>query len=136
MTLSDPKPTYCLIFFWVLCQFVSAQDPKGKVQLLSVVSKMKQDLVEVGKSIGEVTNVTTADYFDEMTKWQLLPEATFRTQLFECNIDSGYLAFQPLLFDHIASYLPERVFYATFNTQYVIDNFSQHEQRLFIPFAF
>ena len=128
MALSTHKTTYCLAMLWALCQCVSTQSPKGKVELLAVVAKMRHGLTEVGESIDVVAKVEMSNYFDETTTWRLLPKETFRAQLLECSVHSGYLAFQHLLFDQITSYLPAKVFYATFNTKYVNDNFSNYEQ--------
>ena len=129
MTSNNPKTVFYLIILWAVCQCVTSQTPRGKAELQLVIAKMNRDLTEVEESINGVTQVEMSDYFDEATKWRLLPQETFRQQLLECSVSSGYLAFQHLLFDQASSYLPAKVFYATFNTQYVNDNFSTYEQR-------
>ena len=119
---------YCLLIFWATCQGISPQDVSDKDVLLSVITEMKKDLADIAKSIDMMPHLNVSDYFQERVKWQLLPAKLFRAQLLECSITSGYLAFEPLFYDQIAASLPEQVFYASFNTQFVSDSFSTYER--------
>ena len=119
---------YCLLIFWATCQGISSQNVSDKDALLSVVTEMKKDLAEIAKSIDMMPHLNVSDYFQERVKWQLLPAKLFRAQLLECAVNLGYLAFEPLFYDQIAASLPEQVFYASFNTQFVSDSFSTYER--------
>ena len=77
--------------------------------------------------VKQVETLPVSDYLDQNTQWELLPEANFRKHLMDCSLKSGYLAFHPLLFDQIKERLPEKVFFATLDTNFVDNNFAKHK---------
>ena len=128
MTPISVKEFYCLVAFLNLFNVIYSQEPSNKEAFQLAVTNMKKDLAEVEQSVNNAPNFEMTEYFDETSTWQLLPSNTFRSQLLDCSVKLGYLAYQHLFFDQFADYLPDQVFYATLNTQYINDNFSVHEK--------
>ena len=123
------KPQICfslsIIILLILFPVFECQEDKDT--LLRLVEAMKQTLTDMEALVKQVETLPVSDYLDQNTQWELLPEANFRKHLMDCSLKSGYLAFHPLLFDQIKERLPEKVFFATLDTNFVDNNFAKHK---------
>ena len=123
------KPQICvsLSIIILLILFPAFECQEDKDTLLRLVEAMKQTLTDMEALVKQVETLPVSDYLDQNTQWELLPEANFRKQLMDCSLKSGYLAFHSLLFDQIEERLPEKVFFATLDTNFVDNNFAKHK---------
>ena len=123
------KPQICvsLSIIILLILFPAFECQEDKDTLLRLVEAMKQTLTDMEALVKQVETLPVSDYLDQNTQWELLPEANFRKQLMDCSLKSGYLAFHPLLFDQVKERLPEKVFFATLDTNFVDNNFAKHK---------
>ena len=123
------KPQICvsLSIIILLILFPAFECQEDKDTLLRLVEAMKQTLTDMEALVKQVETLPVSDYLDQNTQWELLPEANFRKHLMDCSLKSGYLAFHPLLFDQIKERLPEKVFFATLDTNFVDNNFAKHK---------
>ena len=119
------RKLFTLTIFWSLATISKGQNEEEVLEL--GITNMKRELDDIKRAISSKPLLDTANYFDHSTIWELLPTNTFRTQLFECSLKLGFLAYQHILLDQIAADLPERVFYSKVNTMSIIDNFAEHE---------
>ena len=123
------KPQICisLSIIILLILFPAFECQEDKDTLLRLVEAMKQTLTDMEALVKQVETLPVSDYLDQNTQWELLPEANFRKHLMDCSLKSGYLAFHPLLFDQVKERLPEKVFFATLDTNFVDNNFAKHK---------
>ena len=119
------RQLFTLTLFWSLAKISRGQNEEKALEL--GINSMKGELDDIKTAINAKPLLDTANYFDHSTVWELLPTDTYRTQLFECSLKSGFLAFQHILLDQIANNLPEKVFYSRVNTMSIINNFVEHE---------
>ena len=127
MPRSKPQICVSLSIIILLILFPAFECQEDKDTLLRLVEAMKQTLTDMEALVKQVETLPVSDYLDQNTQWELLPEANFRKQLMDCSLKSGYLAFHPLLFDQIKERLPEKVFFATLDTNFVDNNFAKHK---------
>ena len=123
------KPQICfsLSIIILLILFPAFECQEDNDTLLRLVEAMKQTLTDMEALVKQVETLPVSDYLDQNTQWELLPEANFRKHLMDCSLKSGYLAFHPLLFDQVKERLPEKVFFATLDTNFVDNNFAKHK---------
>ena len=127
MPCLKPQICFSLSIIILLILFPVFECQEDKDTLLRLVEAMKQTLTDMEALVKQVETLPVSDYLDQNTQWELLPEANFRKQLMDCSLKSGYLAFHPLLFDQIKERLPEKVFFATLDTNFVDNNFAKHK---------
>ena len=127
MPCSKPQICVSLSIISLLILFPAFECQEDKDTLLRLVEAMKQTLTDMEALVKQVETLPVSDYLDQNTQWELLPEANFRKQLMDCSLKSGYLAFHPLLFDQVKERLPEKVFFATLDTNFVDNNFPKHK---------
>ena len=127
MPCLKPQICFSLSIIILLILFPAFECQEDKDTLLRLVEAMKQTLTDMEALVKQVETLPVSDYLDQNTQWELLPEANFRKQLMDCSLKSGYLAFHPLLFDQIKERLPEKVFFATLDTNFVDNNFAKHK---------
>ena len=127
MPRSKPQICVSLSIIILLILFPAFECQEDKDTLLRLVEAMKQTLTDMEALVKQVETLPVSDYLDQNTQWELLPEANFRKQLMDCSLKSGYLAFHPLLFDQVKERLPEKVFFATLDTNFVDNNFAKHK---------
>ena len=127
MPCSKPQICVSLSIIILLILFPAFECQEDKDTLLRLVEAMKQTLTDMEALVKQVETLPVSDYLDQNTQWELLPEANFRKQLMDCSLKSGYLAFHPLLFDQVKERLPEKVFFATLDTNFVDNNFAKHK---------
>ena len=127
MPRSKPQICFSLSIIILLILFPVFECQEDKDTLLRLVEAMKQTLTDMEALVKQVETLPVSDYLDQNTQWELLPEANFRKHLMDCSLKSGYLAFHPLLFDQIKERLPEKVFFATLDTNFVDNNFAKHK---------
>ena len=127
MPRSKPQICVSLSIIILLILFPAFECQEDKDTLLRLVEAMKQTLTDMEALVKQVETLPVSDYLDQNTQWELLPEANFRKHLMDCSLKSGYLAFHPLLFDQIKERLPEKVFFATLDTNFVDNNFAKHK---------
>ena len=127
MPCLKPQICFSLSIIILLILFPVFECQEDKDTLLRLVEAMKQTLTDMEALVKQVETLPVSDYLDQNTQWELLPEANFRKHLMDCSLKSGYLAFHPLLFDQIKERLPEKVFFATLDTNFVDNNFAKHK---------
>ena len=127
MPCLKPQICFSLSIIILLILFPAFECQEDKDTLLRLVEAMKQTLTDMEALVKQVETLPVSDYLDQNTQWELLPEANFRKHLMDCSLKSGYLAFHPLLFDQIKERLPEKVFFATLDTNFVDNNFAKHK---------
>ena len=127
MPCLKPQICFSLSIIILLILFPVFECQEDKDTLLRLVEAMKQTLTDMEALVKQVETLPVSDYLDQNTQWELLPEANFRKQLMDCSLKSGYLAFHPLLFDQVKERLPEKVFFATLDTNFVDNNFAKHK---------
>ena len=127
MPCLQPQICFSLSIIILLILFPAFECQEDKDTLLRLVEAMKQTLTDMEALVKQVETLPVSDYLDQNTQWELLPEANFRKHLMDCSLKSGYLAFHPLLFDQIKERLPEKVFFATLDTNFVDNNFAKHK---------
>ena len=127
MPCLKPQNCFSLSIIILLILFPVFECQEDKDTLLRLVEAMKQTLTDMEALVKQVETLPVSDYLDQNTQWELLPEANFRKHLMDCSLKSGYLAFHPLLFDQIKERLPEKVFFATLDTNFVDNNFAKHK---------
>ena len=127
MPCLKPQICFSLSIIILLILFPVFECQEDKDTLLRLVEAMKQTLTDMEALVKQVETLPVLDYLDQNTQWELLPEANFRKQLMDCSLKSGYLAFHPLLFDQVKERLPEKVFFATLDTNFVDNNFAKHK---------
>ena len=127
MPRSKPQICVSLSIIILLILFPAFECQEDNDTLLRLVEAMKQTLTDMEALVKQVETLPVSDYLDQNTQWELLPEANFRKHLMDCSLKSGYLAFHPLLFDQIKERLPEKVFFATLDTNFVDNNFAKHK---------
>ena len=127
MPCLKPQICFSLSIIILLILFPAFECQEDNDTLLRLVEAMKQTLTDMETLVKQVETLPVSDYLDQNTQWELLPEANFRKQLMDCSLKSGYLAFHPLLFDQVKERLPEKVFFATLDTNFVDNNFAKHK---------
>ena len=127
MPCLKPQICFSLSIIILLILFPAFECQEDNDTLLRLVEAMKQTLTDMEALVKQVETLPVSDYLDQNTQWELLPEANFRKHLMDCSLKSGYLAFHPLLFDQIKERLPEKVFFATLDTNFVDNNFAKHK---------
>ena len=127
MPCLKPQICFSLSIIILLILFPVFECQEDKDTLLRLVEAMKQTLTDMEALVKQVETLPVSDYLDQNTQWELLPEANFRKHLMDCSLKSGYLAFHPLLFDQVKERLPEKVFFATLDTNFVDNNFAKHK---------
>ena len=127
MPCLKPQNCFSLSIIILLILFPVFECQEDKDTLLRLVEAMKQTLTDMEALVKQVETLPVSDYLDQNTQWELLPEANFRKHLMDCSLKSGYLAFHPLLFDQVKERLPEKVFFATLDTNFVDNNFAKHK---------
>ena len=127
MPCLKPQICFSLSIIILLILFPAFECQEDKDTLLRLVEAMKQTLTDMEALVKQVETLPVSDYLDQNTQWELLPEANFRKHLMDCSLKSGYLAFHPLLFDQVKERLPEKVFFATLDTNFVDNNFAKHK---------
>ena len=127
MPCLKPQNCFSLSIIILLILFPAFECQEDKDTLLRLVEAMKQTLTDMEALVKQVETLPVSDYLDQNTQWELLPEANFRKHLMDCSLKSGYLAFHPLLFDQVKERLPEKVFFATLDTNFVDNNFAKHK---------
>ena len=127
MPCLKPQICFSLSIIILLILFPAFECQEDNDTLLRLVEAMKQTLTDMEALVKQVETLPVSDYLDQNTQWELLPEANFRKHLMDCSLKSGYLAFHPLLFDQVKERLPEKVFFATLDTNFVDNNFAKHK---------